>query len=78
MIQKGFISYVPFLPLERKHVEQCIEDNYRLKHGSNPGVDIKERVLKTLRFIPNDIEVYSATGCKRVHQKVDYIVDDDS
>ena len=77
IIDKSLIDvYVPFLPLEQKHVRQCIERElinrgYELEDIGN---DFFEQVLSDLVFWPAETQIYSSTGCKRVSQKVDQIL----
>lgn len=76
LITKGFISYVPFLPLEKQHVRACIKEDLRLKNVPVTA-DTVGRVLHELQFTPKEDTVFSKTGCKRVHQKVNYILSKD-
>jgi len=62
--------YVPFLPLERKHVRLCVENEAR-----NRNITMKEEqvmaVVDSLSYWPEDTRLYSTTGCKRVANKMD-------
>ena len=62
--------YVPFLPLERKHVRMCVENEAR-----NRNLTMKEEhvmaVVDSLSYWPEDTRLYSTTGCKRVANKMD-------
>lgn len=74
-------AIVPFLPLEKKHVEMCIKDVLALRYPyikRKIGEITAEVVLKELVFVPEDKELFSLTGCKRVSEKVDYALEDDS
>ena len=77
IIDKSLIDvYVPFLPLEQKHVRQCIERElmdrgFDLKDIPN---DFTEQVISDLAFWPVETQIYSSTGCKRVSQKVDQVL----
>jgi hypothetical protein len=71
--------FVPFLPLEREHVRGCIEreleiilnnDKYEYELSKD---DIIDRVLKLIEFSSSSSVEYSVSGCKKVHQKLDYI-----
>lgn len=73
---------VPFLPLEKEHVEECIEDFLELKHpylilNNRIRQITKDLVLKELNFVPDDNKKFSLTGCKRISEKVDYALLDD-
>ncbi|XP_062586768.1 torsin-1A-like [Saccostrea cucullata] len=64
--------YVPFLPLNKTHVEQCIKQDLRQKKRV-PSNDLVQKIVKEMSFFhPAGSRVeYSLTGCKRVHDKVD-------
>ncbi|BFZ24380.1 hypothetical protein BsWGS_27418 [Bradybaena similaris] len=71
-------AYIPFLPLEKQHVRKCVADYFLLKnypvlpiHGQ-----LVDEVLKELTFFPPTEQVFSSTGCKRVAEKVDYVMAD--
>lgn len=72
-------AYVPFLPLEKKHIRSCIKDylinkNYYHKREKIPG-DLVDAISKELNYVPGDKEIFSVTGCKRIPEKVDYVMD---
>ena len=65
--------YVPFLPLEKKHVVRCIKEAFdELK--TKPTKDLIDEVLQELRFGPEAEKLFSNSGCKRVAQIVGRIV----
>lgn len=74
ILLKHMISaYVPFLPLERKHVKQCIEDflieQLHFKPGTIPKKKVSE-IAGEMNYFPKDSEVFSVFGCKRIQEKV--------
>ncbi len=80
LIDRSLIDiYVPFLPLEHRHVRQCIE-----RELEDRGLDVSDgtanvlvdQVISELTFWPPDIKMYSSTGCKRIVQKVDEVLYD--
>lgn len=82
LIHRGIIDlFVPFLPLEREHVKQCIIE-YLREHRNytnpeiKPGQKIIDQVVEQIIFIP-DTDVYSRFGCKRVPITVDVMITDD-
>ncbi len=76
LIEKCLVSaFVPFLPLERQHVKLCIEDDLRAK-GYKYNEDIISKVADELLYFPPEDKLFSKSGCKRVSQKVDLIVED--
>lgn len=66
-------AYVPFLPLERKQVKQCIEDflieQLHFKPGTIPKKKVSE-IAGEMNYFPKDSEVFSVFGCKRIQEKV--------
>lgn len=82
LIKRHLVTFfVPFLPLEREHVRQCIQrrlyqafsvasgDKYKLNEK-----DIITRVLELIEFAPSEF-VFSVSGCKKVQQKLDYVLE---
>ena len=76
IIDKSLIDiYVPFLPLEQKHVRQCVNREITLRGYWPPDhLDLVDQVIADLAFWPSDTQLYSSTGCKRVSQKVDELL----
>ncbi|RUS86823.1 hypothetical protein EGW08_005419 [Elysia chlorotica] len=75
-------SFIPFLPLEKQHVRACIKDDiikkYPLHFPNEHEVpeDYVDEVMQELKFYPPAEQVFSVTGCKRVSEKVDYVMMD--
>ncbi|XP_056612833.1 torsin-1A-like isoform X2 [Triplophysa dalaica] len=67
---------VPFLPLEMKHVRQCVLTemvnlNINLQHHAH----LADTVAGDMPFFPSD-KIFSVKGCKSVRQKLMLYVDD--
>ncbi len=76
LIEKNLVSaFVPFLPLERRHVKLCIRDDL-LSKGHTVTEELLSRVADELIYFPPDTKLYSKSGCKRVSQKVDLLIQD--
>lgn len=61
--------YVPFLPLEKRHVRQCIEAE--LNHrGIQKSKEFINNIADELIYSPKEIELFSVSGCKRIQQKI--------
>ncbi|KAH3702723.1 torsin-1A-like [Dreissena polymorpha] len=80
LITKNLISsYIPFLPLERKHVKQCIKDSLLEKKIFKSESEIPDAVVQEiadeLEYYPKDVQLFSTTGCKRIHQKIDFVME---
>lgn len=79
LISKHLITaYVPFLPLSREFVRRCILDVLAAKghnHSSETVDEVVEEVMNELNFYPRKGESYfSESGCKRVQEKVDFVI----
>ncbi|GFO45531.1 torsin-1a-like [Plakobranchus ocellatus] len=71
--KKVIDAYVPFLPLERRHVEQCVKRELVSKRFSTDNGSV-QKILEELTFTSvSGLEV-STTGCKRVADKVNYVI----
>lgn len=81
LILKNLITaYVPFLPLERRHVKQCIRDGLVQKGYYKSDEEISEvtvqEIADELTYYPEGVFVFSTTGCKRIHEKIDFIMEE--
>ncbi|XP_041358405.1 torsin-1A-like [Gigantopelta aegis] len=79
LITKHLVTaFIPFLPLTKNHVMECIRDELvRKKYFSKKDFikdDLVNNILKEMTFYPEDKRAFSVTGCKRVSEKVDYIM----
>ncbi|KAL0109459.1 hypothetical protein PUN28_014492 [Cardiocondyla obscurior] len=73
-IQTSVIDhYVPFLPLEERHVKKCLARAFT-ERGSVPNQEMIEEALSHLTFGPEPYNLYSMAGCKRIEQKVAMIL----
>ncbi|XP_057289346.1 torsin-1A-like [Hydractinia symbiolongicarpus] len=71
LILAGLVDhFIPFLPMERKHVMLCAEAVIK-KRGKRVQKVVLEEVANELHYFPNDLNIYSKTGCKQVEKKVD-------
>ncbi|XP_067228076.1 torsin-1A-like [Chanodichthys erythropterus] len=66
--------YIPFLPLELRHVRQCVEAEMDdLKITRNIG--LVDKVARDMPFFPEKEKVFAVKGCKSVRQKLVLYVD---
>lgn len=76
VIEKQLIDYyVPFLPLERKHVISCIKTELREKGINNPSEELLNEIADEMPYFPDDLKLFSKVGCKRVAEKVEFYLD---
>ena len=76
VIERSLIDhYVPFLPLELEHVKACamVEAKRRGEYLSPAEID---RVADDIAYWPAQEQLFSTTGCKRVGQKVDMLLEE--
>lgn len=59
--------YIPFLPLERRHVKYCIREAFE-EIIVTPTKALVDKVFEELRFGPEPEAFFSNSGCKRVAQ----------
>ena len=64
---------VPFLPLTRDHVRQCILKEVR-EQGLSASSKEVDRILAEVGFFSQDFPALSKTGCKQIAGKVDLIL----
>lgn len=63
--------FVPFLPLEREHVRECIRDEIKLFYDDEMNNDrVIDEIGEEMTYFPDEIQMYSKSGCKGVHDKV--------
>ncbi|XP_072020423.1 torsin-1A-like [Amphiura filiformis] len=62
--------YIPFLPLEREHVELCIEEE-GIKMGLPPlSEEMMYKVVENIEFWPEDTQRFAVKGCKNARDKL--------
>lgn len=61
--------YIPFLPLEKKHVKMCAAIELK-KLGRHPSEEDLNAVAKELEYYPKAYEIFSVSGCKNVQRTV--------
>ncbi|XP_067301761.1 torsin-1A-like [Pseudorasbora parva] len=67
--------YIPFLPLELKHVRQCVMvEMAHLK--MNKDSDLADKVAREMPFFPEKEKIFSVKGCKSVRQKLVLQIDE--
>lgn len=65
--------FVPFLPLEYRHVVQCAMAEMEAK-GLAPDPDLANRVASELTYFPKTDRIFSVKGCKTIESKLDYYI----
>ncbi|KAG8516111.1 Torsin-1B [Galemys pyrenaicus] len=72
LIDRNLIDYfVPFLPLEHRHVKMCVRAEMRAR-GAAVDEDVVARVVEEMTFFPKGEKIYSDKGCKTVQSRLDF------
>ncbi|CAL8406242.1 unnamed protein product [Arctogadus glacialis] len=72
LIDKNLVDFfVPFLPLEYRHVVQCAMAEMEAR-GLPPNPDLANLVASELTYFPKTDRVFSVKGCKTIESKLDY------
>ncbi|XP_014208976.1 torsin-like protein [Copidosoma floridanum] len=66
--------HIPFLPMEEKHLIECIKDVFSHFGVLKPSNKMISDVLLHVSFGPEPYNLYSTAGCKRLDHKVSSIV----
>ncbi|XP_043086309.1 torsin-1A-like [Puntigrus tetrazona] len=61
--------YIPFLPLELKHVRQCVLAEM-LHLNMTQDVDLADKVARDMPFSPKEERIFAVKGCRNVGQKL--------
>ncbi len=70
LINKHLIDhYIPFLPLELKHVHQCVMAEM-VHLNIKPNYDVADDVARDMPFFPEEEKIFAVKGCKSVRQKL--------
>lgn len=64
---------VPFLPLEKSHVKQCIRNE--LSQKGHPVLEnLVSEIADQMSYFPPDLQLFSKSGCKKVSSRVDVVM----
>jgi len=64
---------VPFIPLERTHVKQCIRRDL-IKKGFQVKEALVTEIADQMEYFPERYEFFSVSGCKKVSSRVDVVM----
>lgn len=64
---------VPFLPLERTHVKQCIRTDL-VKKGFPVKEALVTEIADQMEYFPEQYGFFSVSGCKKVSSRVDVVM----
>ncbi|CAK5082141.1 unnamed protein product [Meloidogyne enterolobii] len=73
IISKHLIDYfVPFLPLERRHIIMCFRDYLHSKNIVYTQEQL-ENLADQLSYFPKDTPIFSTSGCKQIERRADFM-----
>lgn len=65
--------FVPFLPLEYRHVKLCARDAY-VARGLEVDEATLDEVAKAMLYVPKEERLFSAQGCKSIPQRINFFL----
>lgn len=65
--------YVPFLPLEYRHVKLCARDAFTAR-GMQVDEATLDEVAKAMLYVPKEERLFSAQGCKSIPQRINFFL----
>uniref|UniRef100_A0A8C6S4B1 Torsin family 3, member A n=1 Tax=Neogobius melanostomus TaxID=47308 RepID=A0A8C6S4B1_9GOBI len=77
--QSGLMSghlidfFVPFLPLEYRHIKLCARDAYAAR-GLEADEATLDEVAKAMLYVPKEERLFSAQGCKSIPQRINFFL----
>ncbi|KAK0045132.1 torsin-1A, partial [Biomphalaria pfeifferi] len=80
LISRHLVSaFIPFLPLAKEHVRSCIREGLVARkyfsQVKNVPEDVVDRIVKELTFFPEIEQVFSINGCRRVTDKISFVME---
>ncbi|ELW70860.1 Torsin-3A, partial [Tupaia chinensis] len=74
LVQENLIDlFVPFLPLEYRHVRLCARDAF-LSEELLYTEEALDEIAKMLVYVPKDEPLFSSQGCKSISQRISYFL----
>ncbi|XP_027035312.1 torsin-1A-like isoform X1 [Tachysurus fulvidraco] len=74
LIEKNMVDYfVPFLPLEYKHVVQCGRAEM-ISKGHKPNEEAVEQMAHDMSYFPREERVFSVQGCKVISSRLNFYI----
>ncbi|XP_024054624.1 torsin-3A isoform X2 [Terrapene carolina triunguis] len=73
LLEENLIDFfVPFLPLENRHVKLCVRDAF-LARSLPYTEEVLDEVVRMMVFIPEE-KLFSAQGCKSISHRINYFL----
>ncbi|NXL28290.1 TOR2A protein, partial [Glaucidium brasilianum] len=72
IINEHLIDFVvPFLPLKRHHVKQCVISEL-VQQGLEVRPGVVQEVADSIPYFPEEEKIFSSTGCKTVTSRISF------
>lgn len=65
--------FIPFLPLEYRHVRLCARDAF-LSQALLYTEEALDEIAKMMVYVPKEEQLFSSQGCKSVSQRINYFM----
>ncbi|XP_004688194.1 PREDICTED: torsin-3A isoform X1 [Condylura cristata] len=74
MVKENLIDFfVPFLPLEYRHVRLCARDAF-LGQELLYTEEALDEIAKMMTYVPKEEQLFSSQGCKSISQRINYFL----
>lgn len=65
--------FVPFLPLEYRHVRLCARDAFLSQKLPYTEEDL-DQIATMMVYVPQEEKIFSSQGCKSISQRINYFL----
>ncbi|EHB17509.1 Torsin-3A, partial [Heterocephalus glaber] len=73
LVKENLIDFfVPFLPLEYRHVRLCVRDAF-LSQELLYTEEALDEVAKMMTYVPREEQLFSSQGCKSISQRINFL-----
>ncbi|XP_072589226.1 torsin-3A [Vulpes vulpes] len=74
LVKENLIDFfVPFLPLEYRHVRLCARDAF-LSQELLYTEEALDQIAKMMVYVPKEEQLFSSQGCKSISQRINYFL----
>ncbi|XP_048213323.1 torsin-3A [Perognathus longimembris pacificus] len=74
LVKKNLVDFfVPFLPLEYRHVRLCVRDAFVSRELQYTEAALDE-IAKMMIYVPKEVQLFSSQGCKLISQRINYFL----
>ncbi|KAM9212947.1 torsin-3A isoform 2-T2 [Dugong dugon] len=74
LVKENLIDFfVPFLPLEYRHVRLCVRDAF-LSQELPYTEEALDEIARMMSYVPKEEQLFSSQGCKSISQRINYFL----